>query len=114
MEIFLAFLAYPVGKYFLKLTDSSLAVFVLCSTFSSTGLLGNSFLKLIYEGNSVALAEGIIIGQLAITTPNYLLTPAILSRFHPLNNQCTFMSQVKNAFLTAPNLAIMAGLVWAL
>jgi predicted permease len=114
VEVLLAFIAVIVGKYFLKLTESSLAVFVLCSTFSSTGLLGNSFLKLMYEGNSDALAEGIIIGQLAITAPNYLLTPAILSRFHPENSQGTFISQVRSAFITLPNLAIITGLAWAL
>lgn len=113
-EITLALIAYPIGKYLLKLTSSTLALFVLCSTFSSTGLLGNSFLKLIYDMNSNAIADGIIIGQLAITTPNYFITPAILSRFQSSNKNTFYISNVLVSFLNPPNIAIIFGLLWAI
>ena len=80
-ELLVASIAYPTGKWIMRLTDEKLAIFVICSTLSSTGLLGNSFLKILYNENVEILAEGILIGQLAITTPNYLLTPAILSNY---------------------------------
>ena len=113
-EIILAFLAYPFGKYCLNLSNSALSVFILCSTFSSTGLLGNSFLKLIYETNPDAIAEGIIVGQLAITTPNYLITPAILSKNYSPNKTTTLYSQIFISLLSPPNIAIVCGLMWAI
>ena len=113
-EIALACFAYPIGKYFLNLSSSALNIFVLCSTFSSTGLLGNSFLKLIYETNPDAIAEGIIVGQLAITTPNYLITPAILSKYKLPNKKSSLYSQISASLLTPPNIAIVSGLMWAM
>ncbi|MFM7084330.1 MAG: AEC family transporter [Hyphomicrobium sp.] len=113
VEIILASLSYPLGKYLLKMNGSTLAIFVLCSTFSSTGLLGNSFLKLIYDTDAMAIAQGIIIGQLAITTPNYLLTPAILSQFQSTNKKNSLSFHLHSFFFNPPNLAIFLGLLWA-
>lgn len=113
VEFILASIAYPVGKYCLKLTGVKLAIFVLCSTFSSTGLIGNTFIKLIYDTNTFAITEGILIGQLAITTPNYLITSTILSKFDSTKTSSSFYSRSLSFFLIPPNTAIFLGLLWA-
>ena len=114
IEILIGFLSYFTARNILKLSSETLAIFVLCSTFSSTGLLGNSFLKILYADDMSAIAEGILIGQLAITAPNYLLTPAILSLFHRSQLHSTIYSQILKSFLNPPNVAIVCGLCWSL
>jgi len=114
VELAIAGMAYSASRWFLRLSDEMLAIFVLCSTFSSTGLLGNSFLKILYNDNVSAVTEGILVGQLAITTPNYLLTPAILSRYSVRVSASTIFGSLMNSFMNPPNLAILSGILWAL
>lgn len=114
VELCVAVIAYPAGKWILKLSDETLAIFVLCSTFSSTGLLGNSFLKILYNDNSTAISEGIIVGQLAITTPNYLLTPAILGSYCAAQKASSPIISLLKSFMNPPNIAIVTGILWSI
>lgn len=114
IELIIGVLSYLTARFLLKLSDTSLALFVLCSTFSSTGLLGNSFLKILFADDIATISEGILIGQLAITAPNYLLTPAILSLYSRSHGSTSLHSQILKSFLNPPNIAIICGLTWAL
>lgn len=114
IECVIGALSYLTGKYILNLLNDTLVIFVLCSTFSSTGLLGNSFLKILFSDDITTISEGILIGQLAITAPNYLLTPAVLSIFASKKVSTSLQSQILKSLFNPPNLAIICGLIWSL
>jgi predicted permease len=110
-ELIVGILAFLLAKYLFKLPPPSISVFILCSTFGSTALIGNAFIKVVFHDDAKLTAASLIIGQLAVGLPNNLLGPALTMQFgNDLNSR--FLERVKHAVINPPFIAITLGIFW--
>jgi predicted permease len=112
-ELIVGVLAFLIARYLFKLKPSSISVFILCSTFGSTALLGNTFIKEVYHDNLGITAISLIIGQLAVGVPNNLLGPA-LTLFFCQGAKTSRTNLVLNSIINPPLISIIIGIFWGL
>jgi predicted permease len=107
-------LSFFIGKYALRLPRSSLAPFILCSTFGSTAILGTAFLTSIFEADTQSVAFGLLVSQLSVGIPAYFVLPAVSLYFS--DKQAIFdpLSMIKHILLSPPIIAISVGIFWSL
>jgi malonate transporter len=110
-EIIVGVFAFLIARFLFRLPPASIAVFVLCSTFGSTALIGNAFIKVVFDDDIKMTAASLIIGQLATGLPNNLLGPAIMMRCGT-DRDSRFVEQLKHVILNPPFLAIIVGVAW--
>ncbi len=114
-ETIIGSISYLLGRYILKLNRPSLAVFILCSTFGSTAILGSAFLTAIFYGDSQSVATGLLISQLAVGIPAYVGMPAISIYFsEDENTKLNAMTIVEQIVFSPSIIAIVIGLLWGL
>lgn len=112
-ETIVGLLAFLTAHYLFKLPPSSTSVFVLCSTFGSTALIGNAFIKVVFHDDVELTAASLIIGQLAVGLPNNLLGPALIMQFgNDIGSKP--IDRFKHAILNPPFVSIILGLFWGL
>lgn len=111
-EIVVGACAFIIAKYILKLALPAIGVFVLCSTFGSTALIGNALIKVVFKENVGLTAASMIIGQLATGLPNNLIGPAIMMRCGK-DQGISFAEQLRHIILNPTFLSIQLGLAWS-
>jgi predicted permease len=113
-EMIVGFASYVTGKYVLKLSRPSLGVFILCSTFGSTAILGTAFISAIYNGNDATIAYALMIGEISNGIPGYIFLYVISKRFG--DNTYPTESIIKRLYsiaLSPPVAAIIFSLIWS-
>ena len=113
-EALVGITSYFLGKYVLKLPRPSLGVFILCSTFGSTAILGTAFITAIYNGNDSTIAYALLIGEISNGIPGYIFLYIISKEFgnhsHPSE---TFLKRLYGIILSPPVAAIIFSLLWS-
>ena len=113
-ELITFFLSYAVGKFILKLLPPSLGVFTICSTFGSTAILGTAFITAVFQGDQHILAKGLLVGQLAVGIPAYILLPLISMKSGESSIPGQGWRDRAIEFLLTPTIiAIAIGLAWS-
>jgi predicted permease len=107
--------SYYIGKRILNLKRPSLAVFILCSTFGSTAILGSAFLTAVFSGDAQSVAAGILISQLSVGIPAYVAMPAISIYFSEDKNiRLNLRTIIEQIVLSPSIIAIVIGLLWSI
>jgi len=113
-ELLVGVCAYLIGKHLLKLPRPSLGVFILCSTFGSTAILGSAFITAIFNGDQAAVAYALVISQLSVGVPAYICFPIISMQFgdNHLRNE-TLFHKMRSILFSPSVMAIIFGLSWS-
>ena len=95
----------------LKFDRQSIGALMIASSFGSSALIGYPIVQYAFAGNPRALAEGIVISELGVGLPIFILCPAVAMFFGgTLNGSGTFRTLAKNYFLSPIFLAVILGL----
>jgi predicted permease len=114
-EIMIGVASYYFGKSILNLKRPSLAVFILCSTFGSTAILGSAFMTAIFSGDAQSVAAGLLISQLSVGIPAYVAMPAISIYFSEDKNIGLNLRTIIDQIVLSPSIiAIVIGLLWSI
>jgi malate permease and related proteins len=98
----------------LKLTPSQKGAVVLCSAFGSSTFLGYSFIMEVFPGNSEALQEAVLISEVGVGYPIFIIAPILAAKFG--SNEPSHKEQWKVAlsFLKSPVFfALIVGILWS-
>ena len=114
-EIIIGSISYLFGRYIIKLSRPSLAVFILCSTFGSTAILGSAFMTAVFYGDTQSVATGLLISQLSVGIPAYIAMPAISIYFSDDKTIVLNATTIVEQIVFSPSIvAIAIGLLWGL
>ena len=95
----------------LKFERQSIGALMIVSSFGSSALIGYPIVQYAFAGNPRALAEGIVISELGVGLPIFILCPAVAMFFGgTFNGVGTFRELAKNYFLSPIFLAVILGL----
>ena len=96
----------------LKFDRQSIGSLMIVSSFGSSALIGYPIVQYAFAGNPRALAEGIVISELGVGLPIFILCPAVAMFFGgTFNGAGTFRTLAKSYFLSPIFLAVVLGLV---
>jgi predicted permease len=114
VEVIAFCLALFFGRYVLKLPKFSLGVFVLCSTIGSTAILGVSYVSYVFDGNLEAVARALLVSQLAVGVPAYIVCPIVMIWSSPSSiAQSTALGKCVEVFKTPTIIAVFLGIFWS-
>jgi predicted permease len=114
VEVLVFGLAFLVGRYALHLPKTSLGVFVLSSTIGSTAILGISYVSFVFDANIEAVAKALLISQIAVGIPAYILCPIVLMWTGDAEPKSYgFWSKALEIFKTPTIIAIFFGIAWS-
>jgi len=95
----------------LKFDRQSIGALMIVSSFGSSALIGYPIVQYAFAGNARALAEGIVISELGVGLPIFILCPAVAMFFGgTFNGAGTFRTLAKSYFLSPIFLAVVLGL----
>ena len=80
LEMFCVLLAWGTAILF-KLSREKQGAVVFCSAFGSSTFLGYSIIMQMYPGNSGALAEAVLISEIGVGYPIFILGPVLAAYF---------------------------------
>ena len=96
----------------LKFDRQSIGALMIVSSFGSSALIGYPIVQYAFAGNPRALAEGIVISELGVGLPIFILCPAVAMFFGgTFNGAGTVRGLAKSYFLSPIFLAVVLGLV---
>jgi predicted permease len=99
----------------LKLSNAQTGAVVLCSAFGSSAFLGYSFIMSVFPGQSVALDEGVLISEVGVGYPIYILAPMLASRFGTAGSKENgIYRKIVLDFLKSPVFfSLILGILWS-
>jgi predicted permease len=113
-QFLVASISVFVGKCLLKLPDPSLGVFILCSTFGSTAILGSAFISAVFHGDHHAIGTGLLVSQLAVGIPANIFCPIVVMVCgEARENKITTKNIIRTILLAPSTIAIALGLIWS-
>jgi predicted permease len=113
-ELLVGILSYLIGKNILRLERPSLAVFILCSTFGSTAIIGTAFITAIFNGNDATIADALLIAELSNGIPGYIFLYIISKQFGVnYSKKESFMKIFLSIICSPPVAAIIISLTWS-
>jgi predicted permease len=115
VEMMTLLLAYLAGHYLLRLPRPSLGIFALSSTIGSTAILGTAYITYIFKGEPSIIGKGLLVSQLAVGLPAYILMPLIcIWHSEESEGRRPWLCQLGTFARTPAILAVIAGLSWSL
>lgn len=114
VEVITFCLALLCGFYVLRLAKPSLGVFVLSSTIGSTAILGVSYVSYVFNGNLEAVARALLISQLSVGVPAYIICPVVMIWCSPSSIAHSSPWGKCIEVLKAPTIiAVFLGIIWS-
>lgn len=103
-----------IGKHLLHLPKRSLGVFILCSTFGSTAILGTAFITAIFKGDDPTIAYALMVAELSNGIPGYIFLYVISKRYGdgPVVSE-SIMERAFSLLKSPPISAIILSLAWS-
>ena len=96
----------------LKLDRQSIGALMIISSFGSSALIGYPIIQFAFANNPHALAEGIVISELGVGLPIFILCPAVAMYFGgTFTGKRDLQKLARQYFLSPIFFAIIAGLV---
>ncbi len=112
-EIITAIIAFAIGRYLIRLDRALLGVFIIASTFSSTGLIGNALIQILFKGNQDLISTSVIISQFGVGIPANTLGIFLAIRFGSSDTQTPMLQHLKKTLTVPCMYALYAGLLWS-
>jgi len=111
LSIAMTFLALFVGRL-LKLSGGRLGAFILVSAIGSTNSIGWALIADIYPGNQLAEFDAIMIGQLGVLMPLFMISVPLAAWFSQAKDNRSSLWESFRLFLTSPmSIAFLLGLI---
>jgi len=98
----------------LKLTRSQQGAVVLCSAFGSSAFLGYAFIMEVFPGNPEALDEAVLISEVGVGYPIFILAPILAAKFGSNASSSKEQWKVALSFFKSPVFfALIIGILWS-
>jgi len=103
-------LAWGAGKA-LKLERGKLGALIITSAFGSSSLLGYAMIQFIFPNNPVAMEDAVLISELGVGLPIFILCPAIAMYYGCSEDPKTWFKGLSGYFKSPIFLAVVLGLL---
>jgi hypothetical protein len=108
----LMLLGYLAGRFVFRLSRPALGAFVLCTGFTSAAFLGIALVEIVYPDGS-NIEETVLIAELGVGLPLFLLGPLIAAHFGASpGNGPSVVRGLMEYFRSPIFIAIVAGFLW--
>lgn len=105
--------AYCVGRWLLRLDRGATGALVLAAMFGSSGLLGNTLVKVLFANNPAMISASTVIGSIGIGLPLNTFGMLIAMYFGTRDTKESPVTLLKRLLVEPCMVAIYAGLAWA-
>ena len=109
LEIMCVLLAWTITKL-LKFDRGIQGAVVFCSAFGSSTFLGYSIITQMYPGNAAALSEAVLISEIGVGYPIFILGPVLAAYF---GSQKPGWKASLSFFKSPVFYALIAGILWS-
>lgn len=111
-SMLLLLLGYLAGRFLFRLSRPALGAFMLCTGFTSAAFLGIALVEIVYPDGS-NIEETVLIAELGVGLPVFLLGPLIAAHFGAEEGQGPSVLRGLLDYLRSPIfIAIVAGFAW--
>lgn len=103
-------LAYAIGKL-MKLEKPTIGALMISSAFGSSALFGYPLIKMAFPDNSAAFTDAVIISELGVGLPIFIIAPFIAMYFGNRSVEYSSLKSLSIAYFKSPIfIAVVSGL----
>lgn len=113
-ETVTGYTAFCIGRWVLRLDRGAIGALVLAAMFGSSGLLGNTLVKILFANNPAMISVSTVISSIGIGVPLNTIGILIAMYFGTRDTTETPVTIVKRLLVEPCMVAIYAGLTWAM
>lgn len=113
-ELAIGILAFGIGRWLLQLERASIGTFVIAAMFGSSGLIGNSLVKVLFHDSTSIISMAMIVGSVGIGVPGNVIGIFLAMYFGSQNTGKSPFRTVRKFLVEPCMISLYAGLAWSL
>jgi len=113
-EVLVGILAYIIGRWALRLKRTTLGTFIIATMFGSSGLIGNSLVKVLFHDNTAVISMSMIVGSVGIGIPGNIVGIFLAMYFGSQNSGKSPLQTIGKFLIEPCMLSVYAGLTFSI